>query len=259
MLPLGKNQFVPSSHDFTMSAVFDGQTLPQAPSRFGHGSMFKDWLMLGNGPDNTVRPGFGGAGNCVFAGGCHETMETARLGGHLIHFTGANAIADYSAVTGYVVGDPSTDNGTYVRDALSYRRKVGLVDAKGARHKIGAYVLINTKDWDQLMQAIYIFGAVGIGFEFPQSAWDQYDHGMPWDVVPGSPIEGGHYVPVMGRSSVGVGGAVTWARRQPITRAFSETYTDEAWGIVYPEELRAGKNERGFDLTTLNSMLAQLK
>lgn len=260
MLPLGKKEFVPSPHDFKLSAVAAaaGWTFPDAPPRFGHGSMFKNWEMLGNGPDDSVVPGFKGAGNCVLAGGDHETRETAKLGGKIVTFTGANAIADYSAVTGYVIGDDSTDQGTEVRKALSYRRKTGLIDAAGKRHKIGAYVSIDPKNWDELMQAVYVFSAVGIGFEFPSYAWDQFDNGEPWDVLPGGFIEGGHYVPIMGRSSRNIGGSVSWGRRQPMTRGFYETFNDEAWAIVFPEELKAGKNERGFDLSQLNAMLATL-
>lgn len=258
-MKLGKKPFVPDARDIRFSVVRAAVTLPTPPAHFGHGLMFKDWLMLGNGPDDTVVPGFQGAGDCVFAGAAHETMETNKLAGHTVKFDGKAVISDYSAVTGYVVGDDATDNGTEVRQALKYRQKVGVVDAKGVRHKIGAYVSINPKSWDELMQAAYVFSAVGIGFEFPDTAMTQFGQRMPWDVVPGATIEGGHYVPVLGRSSLNIGGAITWARRQGMTRSFYETYNDEAWAIVYPEELKNGKTERGMDLAALNAALLALR
>jgi hypothetical protein len=43
-----------------------------------------------------------------------------------------------------------------------------------------------------------------------------------------------------------------------MTREFYETYNDESWAMIYPEELRAGKTERGIDLTQLNALLQTL-
>ena len=64
-----------------------------------------------------------------------------------MRFTGANAIEDYSAVTGYdpktpldADGNNPTDLGTNTRDGLNYRQKTGLIDTAGKRHRIGAYV-----------------------------------------------------------------------------------------------------------------------
>lgn len=255
---LGKQAATRDDRDLTYTVVKAGATLPKPPARFGHGTMFHDWQMLGNGPDDSVQPGFQGAGNCVFAGGGHETMETNKLAGKIIPITGKQAISDYSTVTGYVIGDDNTDQGTNVRDALKYRRRTGLLDAAGKRHKIGAYVALDPKDYEQLVEAAYVFSAVGVGIEFPESAMAQFDNGEPWDVVPGARIEGGHYIPLFGRSSLNVLGVVTWGRRQAMTRAFAQEYIDEAWAVVFPEELRNGKTERGMDLTQLTSALAAL-
>lgn len=227
----------------------------------GHGSAFKNWLMLGNGPDDSVEPGFGGAGDCVFAGAAHETMLTNKLAGRSVRFDGKAVISDYSACTGYRVGDDSTDNGTEVREGLKYRAKVGVIDADGNRHTIGAYVRLNPKDWTELMQAVYVFTCVGIGFAFPSYAMDQFDARKPWDYRPGvddNPQEG-HYVPIVGRSTRLNGAAVSWARRQTMTQAFYTAYNDEAWGIIYPEELVAGKTERGYGLSQLTTFLHQLR
>jgi hypothetical protein len=54
--------------------------------------------------------------------------------------------------------------------------------------------------------------------------------------------------------------ALTRSGSQQFTRAFYEQYCDEAWAVVYPEELdpRSGLNERGLNLDALNQALAQL-
>lgn len=257
-LKLGKKPATKDERDLLFSRFVNLAALPTPPSYFGHAGAWTNWKMLGNGPDETVAPGFGGAGDCVFAGAGHETMLWNKLGGKTARFTGANSISDYSAVTGYVIGDDSTDQGTMVRDALKYRKNTGIVDYNGKRHKIGAYIRLDPKSWTQLMTAVYIFGSVGIGFEFPDSAMEQFDAGERWDVVPGAQIEGGHYVPVMGRPAKSLGSCVTWAKRKVFTRNFYETYNDESWVMVSEEELVNGKNERGFDFAALNNALAQI-
>jgi hypothetical protein len=252
MLPLGKKPATHDRRDIRLQTLLEQTApLPAPPHRFGHANLYRDdgWSMLGNDR----------YGDCVFAGAAHETMMTNHLARRTVTFTDEAVLADYGAVTGFTPDNPASDQGTDVRDALKYRQKTGVVDGHGTRHKIGAYVALTPGDWDELMQAVYVFAAVGVGVEFPDSAMDQFDHGEPWDVVDGARIEGGHYIPCMGRSSVGVGGVVTWARRQSVTRAFYEKYADEAWAIVFPEELRAGKTERGFDLAGLNAALAQLR
>lgn len=256
-LKLGKRPFKPDPRDIKMKTVVAGITLPTPPTRFGHGGMFRDWLMLGNGPDDTVRKGFQGAGNCVFAGLGHQLKLAERLGGHDITITGKDAISDYSAVTGYVIGDDATDNGTEPRDALKHAQKTGIL-AGGKRYKIGAYALVDPKSWDDLMIAAFAFSSVGIGFEFPDTAMGQFVNGETWDVVDGAIIEGGHYVPTVGRSSRNIGGDLSWARRVGMTRDFYETYNDETWAIIWPQELRNGKTERGMDLTQLKAVLAAL-
>lgn len=221
--------------------------------RFGHGLDFHgdEWGMLGND----------GASDCCFAGGGHEEM----IFGHILQgvtppFTRESVLSDYSALTGYVEGDPSTDQGTFVREFMGYRQNIGLVDGSGTRHRIGPYVSIDPKNWDLLMACVYEFGVVGIGFEFPASAWEQFDDAQPWDVVAGSPLEGGHYVPVVGTMhSDSEATCVTWARRQVLTRAFYERYNDEAWAYVPGAPRADGTGLHHVDIATLNRDLAALK
>ena len=188
-LKLGKKPAAPRPTDFKFTEFAASIQLPSVPSRFGHGTAYADWKVLGN--DHY--------GNCVWAGAAHEHMLLNKV----IHqadvtFDDGAVLGDYSAATGFDPNDPSTDNGTDVHDALSYRRETGIADTGGTRHLIGAYVSLDPKNWEHLEQATYIFGAVGIGFEFPASAMDQFNAGEPWVCVAGSKIEGGHYVPVVG-------------------------------------------------------------
>jgi hypothetical protein len=252
-LKLGKQPAAPRPTDFKFADFAAGVTLPPAPSRFGHGNAYPDWNMFGNDQ----------YGDCVWAGAAHEHMLFNKVVHHVdVAFDDACVLGDYAAVTGFDPSDPSTDNGTSVHDALSYRRKTGIVDANGVRHKIGAYVALDPKNWEHLEQAAYIFGAVGIGFEFPETAMDQFHAGEPWDYVPGSPPpKDGHYVPVVGSlHAQDRATAITWGKRQVFTVAFYEQYNDEAWVYITPEELHGdGTGLHGFDTEKLNSYLAALR
>lgn len=250
-LKLGKKPAAPRPTDFKFSDFAASVKLPTVPSRFGHGTAYSDWKMLGNDR----------YGDCVWAGAAHEHMLLNKVVRDVdVPFDDTAVLGDYSAVTGFNPNDPSTDNGTDVHTALSYRRKTGIADADGKRHQIGAYVSLDPKSWEHLEQAAYIFGAVGIGFEFPASAMDQFNAGEPWDVVPGSQIEGGHYVPTVGSvASADSVSVITWGKRQVMTRAFYEEYNDEAWAYVTNEELRSdSKGLHGFDVGKLNTYLSAL-
>jgi hypothetical protein len=249
---LGKQAADPRGTDFQFSAFSAAIELPKSPSRFGHEKAYADWLMLGNDR----------YGDCVWAGAAHEHMLLNKV----VHkrdvlFDDDSVLSDYAAVTGFDRNDPSSDRGTNVHDALSYRRKTGITDANGTRHQIGAYVALDPKNWEHLEQATYIFGAVGIGFEFPDSAMKQFANGEPWSPVNGSKIEGGHYVPVVGSLHAATeASAITWGKRQVFTIAFYEQYNDEAWAYITTEELHGdGTGLHGFDLEKLNAYLAAVE
>lgn len=247
MLKLGKAAFEDDPRDLKMVDFVD---LPRisVPDDFGHDTQIgpREWGMLGNDE----------VGDCVFAGAGHETMIlTAQGSGSPTDFSTVNTLADYSAVTGYVPGRPATDQGTIVREAMRFRRKHGVLDANGERHKIGAYLRLDVTDLEQLYVATYLFSAVGIGIEFPRSAMQQFNRHEPWDVVPDSPIESGHYIPSVARPLT----IVTWAAEHSMTEAFYERYADEAWAFVSREMLdpETGRSPEGLKLGQLIKALDQ--
>jgi len=246
---LGKLPAAPRPKDLRFSAYrTDGGI--QVPDTFGHQELIAPdgWGMLGNDQ----------VGNCVFAGADHESLLWNTEAGVTVEFTADTAIADYSAVTGYQPGDPSTDRGTDVHNALEYRRTVGIQDTVGGRHRIAAYVSVTPGEFDHLLQALYVFSAVAIGVELPDTAEQQFQAGQPWDVVPGARIVGGHYVCAVGRPGLDVVDIVTWGRVQPMTRRFFETYCDECYALLSAEMLNSGETLEGFDLEQLQADLATL-
>lgn len=197
-------------------------------------------------------------GDCVLAGGDHETMLWNKEASKTVNFSPDTALADYGAITGFNKNDPSSDQGTDMATAASYRRKTGLIDANGKRHTVSAYLAITPGNKLELKQAIELFSNVGIGIQFPSSAMDQFHAGRPWSVVSGSSIEGGHYVPAVGYDSKYVY-VITWGKVQKMTWSFFTRYCDEAIVYLSQEFLTGGKSPEGFDAKTLQANLAQLK
>ncbi len=244
---LGKLPARPGSVALKFGTFFDRKKLPVPPAVFGHETIGRSFGMLGNDKYS----------DCVWAGAAHETMVWARVGGaHIPSFTTTDVLADYSAATGFDVAKPDTDQGTDMQAAASYRRKIGIADAIGQRHKIDAYVAI--KGWDDLMQAIYLLGAAGVGLNLPETCDDQFDAHQPWTYKKGTPFEGGHYVSGVGRNSAGRLLVVTWGRLQALDRDFFEACCDEAVAYLSLSVLRNKVTPEGFDEAGLRSAIAQL-
>lgn len=255
---LGKLPAREGAVTFKLTDYLPVSTLPPAPTAFDHHGLVASWGMLGNDQ----------YGDCVFAGAAHETMLWTAEAERNAYFSTNNALSDYSAVTGFNPNDPNSDQGTDMEAAAAYRRKTGIIDASGKRHKVGAYIALpgvraqgdnSPSMLDSLASVAYVFGAVGIGIEFPSSAMDQFNSNQPWDVVPGSQIEGGHYVPVIGRLDNGNFLVVTWGAIQEVTPAFLLRYTDEAIVYLSTEFLNGGGvTIDGFNLTQLNADIKSL-
>lgn len=256
---LGNNFSEPDDRDIEYDKYAHADTAVgtvNVPATFGHGNSFSNWGMLGNDD----------YGDCVLAGSDHETMlinnlaQGDKVGYEAVKFTAENALDDYGAITGFNPKTGAGDNGTEPRDAFKYRQKTGLIDARGSRHKIAAYVSIPVTNIKDVLEAVFIFDAVGIGIEFPGSAMEQFNSGQPWDVVEGAQIEGGHYIPIVGRPAAEQYAIITWGKRQLMTEAFYQKYTQEAWGFITEESLNVKTKENwgGFNWAALQADLQKV-
>jgi hypothetical protein len=242
---LGKLPARPNAVSLKLST--DLPTLPAVPKAFGHQDLETGpWGMLGNDA----------YGDCVWAGAAHETILWNLERKFPVTFTDTSVLSDYSKVTGFNPKNPSTDQGTDMQVAAKFRQKTGVRDSIGARHKIMAYVAL--EGLDEIAAAAYLFGAAGIGIQFPASAMTQFNNGNPWSVVKGSSIEGGHYVPIIGRLANGHYLVVTWGKVQEVLPSFLTKYVDEAIAYVSAETLTAGKSPEGFDVAALMADLKAL-
>jgi hypothetical protein len=217
-------------------------TLPTIPQMFGHGHSLPQgaWRMLGNGPDDTVFPGFGGAGDCVIAGGCHEEMEAALCAKRpLPQFGGATAIKQYGEAAKRQNGqayDPKTgegDTGLDPQEELKHRQEVGLYDDAGTHYKIGQVVTLTPGDILQHWEATYLLENSAVCINVQEAQEQQFNESTQptWEYVPGSNDIGGHYVPAMGRI-----GLLSWAEDVYYTPNFLRH--QQTAGYAYADPLR---------------------
>lgn len=250
MYKLGKK---PASHDRRdlQLASFTYAKLPAAPVGFGLYTRFpKDgWGMLGNDQ----------YGDCEWAEADHCVMGLNALASKQVAFTPSNTLSDYADCTGFKADDPSTDQGTDMHQSMAYRRKTGVVDSHGVRHKIGAYLSLEPGNWNQMLEALYAFRVVSIGIEFPEYAMDQFNAGRAWSVHSGSPQPTeGHAICVVGRPKTYDIYVVTWGQLQLMTKGFYAKYCDEAYAFISEEDLVEGKSPEGYDLSELTTILGEL-
>jgi hypothetical protein len=186
-------------------------------------------------------------GDCVFAAAGNMIMSWTAYASSQVTLTDAQIQKAYSDVTGYIPGDPSTDNGTVMLDALNYWRQTGI-----GNHKIYAFVTVPLAS---LNTAIFLFGNVMVGLAMPLSA-----QGQPvWNVqtgslaVPGS--WGGHCVPYVGYNSK-QRLCRSWGNRIENTDPFTATYCDEAYAVLtYDWIEKNGASPSSFNFSQLESDL----
>lgn len=227
--------------------------LPAVPPIVDWVSLIEDWPMFANDA----------WGDCVFAMIGHSIQAATRYGqGATVTLTDDDILAAYSAVTGFDInagppGSNPTDNGTVIQDALNYWRKEGI-----GGHKILAFGQLDHENPTEIMAALHLFGHVQLGINFPASAMDQFNAGQPWDVVKGSPIEGGHAIN-LGYSKNDRGRIewepISWARLLKMSPEFLASYVEEAWAVITPEWLDAvGNSPEGIDMASLGGAFVEL-
>lgn len=196
-------------------------------------------------------------GDCTIAGAGHMFGALSVYGGRAEPLFSDQVITTtYSAVSGYVPGDPSTDNGAAMPDVLDYLRQTGMTDTDGHVHKVAGYAAFGNPSNELLLgQVLDIFGTVYCGIDCPESAEQEFDAGEAWTYVPGSPIEGGHCIVLQRRypsSDVNVDEFVTWGALQRADFGFVAHYLEEAYAVVSEDWIAVnGTSATGLDLAQL--------
>jgi hypothetical protein len=249
---LGKKAARPGAVRFKFTDYVNLNALPRPPQVFGHQGIFgviPSVGMLGNDK----------YGDCCEAGAANETILWNAENGRNIAFSDESVLSDYSAITGFNPNDPSTDQGTDMAAIASYRRITGMTDANNNKHKIDAYLALGVGNFLEMVYATYYFNAAGIGFMFPDYAMTQFNSGQPWRLEQGGAIQGGHYVPCVGRDAHNYLICRSWGQDQRMSATFFHALSDEAYAYVSLEALNtAGLSPEGFNRAKLEADLAAL-
>jgi hypothetical protein len=208
-----------------------------------------DWGMLGNDQ----------YGDCACAGICHLIQGQSTNTGNPLHATTDQALALYSAATGFNPNDPSTDNGTVLTDLLTYIKANGveMTDATGkpVTVEVVGSASLDITSLAQLRYAAYTFGGNYLGINCPQECETDTTN---WNFAPGLPIAGGHCIPQEGEGGAG-GQIISWGMKIPVSNQFLTGYLEEGYVVITKAWLNAqGKTPTGLDLNGLVAAMETL-
>jgi len=240
---LGKNAPLHNPKTLQLSKYL--LNLPHIPNEFDWFSKVPTWPMYDN---DTL-------GNCVEAAQGHMIEQWSTYANPPgVVLSDSQIVQAYTAEAGYVPGDPTTDNGTYMLLALDYWRKTGI-----AGHQIIAYVQLATGNSVELEAAVWLFGNAIVGLQLPLSVqnldeWSVPEGGTVGDGLPGS--WGGHCVPVVGMAPNAMP-VITWGSTLWMTKRFYQNYSDEAYAVLSHDWLQTANNlsPESFDLAQLKADL----
>lgn len=191
-------------------------------------------------------------GDCVEVDSAYGlTIRTANASIATVIPTVDDVLALYK-VFGF---DPTTGNdpGTDELSMCQYLKNVGFMG-----HRLNDYATVDPAKVDHIKWCIQLFGGVRVGWQLPQCAEGQFSANVPWDVVPNSPIVGGHDTRLVHYEGDTFYTA-TWGRwMQPVTRAFLTSYCEESHPELALDWIREqGVAPSGFSLTDLDQKLRE--
>lgn len=173
----------------TVLDVFDPSQLPTPPSTLDY---YSDALAPLSNIDGNAR-----YGDCVCAWIIHMVCAITAAAGTPVVLGEAEALALYSAITGFNPNDPSTDQGTDPLSALQYIQKYG-IDGKGT-HKIAGWLMVPAGNPTLRRQMLALFGpALMMWLALPAPYESEANGpGFTWGV--GSPVPAnGHCIGSLG-------------------------------------------------------------
>ena len=190
-----------------------------------------------NPPDNT----------CVIAGRAHQTLRFEMVEQKcLIDITDEDVKAEFDKQT-----DGGTETDIETLKSLKLWRTRGW-EVAGQNFKIKAFAKLDLGDHEQIKRMIYINFGVGLGFDLPESAITQFHDRQPWEVTRDKAANHGHYVYVPGYTKHGPV-CVTWGRKQQMSWAFVDKYSDEAYVII--DAVNTPEKKQNLDEEKINEFL----
>jgi hypothetical protein len=227
-----------------LARYLDLAGLPPRPDSVDHSVVGMPSGMLGNDS----------VGDCVEAEAGHaiEVAWWYGLGKAAVQVTANAIIAVYSAITGYVPGDPSTDQGSNLLDVLGYWRKHPICGAA-----LDGFVAFDPTKPDHWKAVIDLYGVAFFGAWLPQDVVDALDNGTVIDWTSTKyPVthDAGHGIDAVGYDATGVK-VSTWGGFIHATWAWLAKYCDETYAPLM-KDWASGKEPGGFNEAQLQADLA---
>jgi hypothetical protein len=217
--------------------------LPAKPNKLWREFKVPEWGMYGNDV----------MGDCTVAAKAHTIMLMTAHTGKMVTPDPAAVMQAYIDLTGYDPATGANDTGCAMTDVLQYWQQKGI-----AGHKIIGWAQIDHTNIEQVKLAMYLFGVVDIGVQFPNSAMQQFNSGKAWRVLPDDGgIAGGHDVPLFGYGAAGAS-CVTWAKRQEMVWGWFKAYCDEAYCPISPDWIDKATSEAP-NMLDMSALTADLK
>jgi hypothetical protein len=248
--PLKRGLLPPSKRvELKFGAIFNTAVLAEPPAPMNRSRVVTvPWGMLLNNSKS----------DCVVAGACHETMQLTATGMHPVTFSDTWAAQDYWLMQGKPWW-PFNDGGLDMIKAASYRRKTGIHDSNGIRHRVKAYLELPLGDARHLALAVWYLRVAGVGLNLPANAETMWATGQPWDDTSQPPSGEGHYVCAIDRLANGNFVVVTWGKLQQMSPAFYAKYAIVGIAYLSFEDLNpAGLTPEQWNEAKLNQFLAEL-
>jgi hypothetical protein len=190
-------------------------------------------------------------GDCVEVDTAYALILRTANTNKVVVPTQADVINLYK-VFGY--DPPHRDPGTDELSMCQYLKNMGFLG-----HRLNDYGTIDTRNIDHLKWAIQLFGGVRVGWALPNYAERQFQYNEPWDVTWGDQSSAGGHDTRLVRYEGDMFYTATWGRwEQPVTRAFVNTFGDEAHAeLAYDWIQDQGVAPSGFSLIALEQKLQQ--
>lgn len=163
----------------------------------------------------------------------------------------------YEKACGYDPTDPSTDQGGVEQNVLTYLLNNGIPMDSGTPQKILAFYEVDSRNIQDVKQAIYECGVAYIGIDVPASLMA----GAPpavWGMTDDENIVGGHAIILTGYDETGFD-LISWGQKFRMTYGFFSTYTEEVYAIVDPLWVSStGKTPCGMTVAALEQMMKSM-
>lgn len=154
----------------------------------------------------------------------------------------------------------SADNGMDIQTALETLHQYGGPDGT----KAFAFARVDVSNADECKAAIAICGALWTGINVYTNNQDEFSQGVPWDFDTTSPLDGGHSVLTGGygtSTTEKIGGDekfITWAAETGFTDNYWSHAVEEAWAVIWPEQLGTRSFEQGINGAALKAAYQQI-